>query len=243
MLVFIDESFRTSASGHELGALCGIAIPEDLMHDVATDIFNMKRNSFGDTFARERELKGAKLLKARNFPAQASAVGKASVEFVRDTLRYMARKKLVPLGVVCFNTELRTFKCDDPDRLGVTYRAIFERLDGYMTNAFPCRRAKLIFDDVDYKTNESRARTITNFFNRSVAGRGYDSIIRTPFFAVSQAENVGLQLADIVVTVCGMRFQGRQEIQPLWKILRTALFSYELEGKRHTTLKVFKDRA
>jgi hypothetical protein len=243
VLVFLDESFRRSHTGHELGALCGVAVPEDILRDVAVDVFNMKRNSFGDEFARHRELKGSQLLKPRNFRGDAGPAARASVEFVRDLMRYLARRRLVVIGVVCFDTRLRTFKCDDPDRLDVTYRALFERLDNYMVREFPNRRAKLVFDDVDYGTNANRARAITNFFNRSMVGRGYDTIIRTPFFAVSQAENVGLQLADIVTTICGMRFQGRREVHPIWTIVKQSLlYRYALGNAMHTTLKVFQDR-
>ncbi len=242
MLVFFDESFRQGIRGHQFGVLWGIAIPEELQADVAQDIHYMKRNSFGEEFARTRELKGAKLLKRRNFRPEAGARGRASVEFVRDTMRYIVRKRLVTFGIVCFDTRLRTFKCDEPDRLDPTYRALFQRLDNYMTREFPGKRAKLIFDDVDYATNANRARAITNFFNRSPVGRGYDTIIRTPFFAVSQAENVGLQLADIVTTVAAIRFEGDRQNQAMWRELHASLYRYQLGSLNHTTMKVFRER-
>jgi hypothetical protein len=75
-------------------------------------------------------------------------------------------------------------------------------------------------------------------------GRGYDTILRTPFFAVSQAENVGLQLADVVTTVVAIRFEGDRRVQPLWRIFHDdTLYTYQLGSVRHTTLKVFRDRA
>lgn len=241
MLVFFDESFRTGIRGHDYGVLWGVAIPEELHADVAQDLFNMKRNSFGDEFARNRELKGATLLKRKNLGDNASTVGRASVEFVRDIMHYMVRKKLASVGVVCFDTQLRTFKCDDPDRLDVTYRALFERLDSYMTRVYPGKRAKLVFDDVDYATNANRARAITNFFNRSPVGRGYDKIIRTPFFAVSQAENVGLQIADLATTVAAIRFGGERNAMSLWRLLSQTAYRYQIGLLRHSTVKVFRN--
>lgn len=119
----------------------------------------------------------------------------------------MKRYVLTVFGVVCFDQSLRDLRCHDPIRLEPSYRALFERIDMFMRAKFSARRAKLVFDDVDHGTNAERAASITNFFNRTNVGRGYDTIIRTPFFAVSQAQNIGLQLADVVTTICGTRFR------------------------------------
>ncbi len=243
MLVFIDETFRKSHRGHELGAICGIGIPEDLFGKVVADVFSMKWNSLGEQFAKEGELKGSQLLKNRNFSRPDLPTSKADLCFVEDLVRYINRQKLVTFGVVCFDARFRSFRCDDPHRLDVTYRALFERIDGYMRNELPSRRAKLVFDDVDYGTNKARAESITNFFNRTNVGRGYDTIIRTPFFAVSQSQNVGLQLADVVTTIYGIRFQGRREISPLFNELRKSLYRFTLGTVSVSTLRVFKDAA
>lgn len=64
-------------------------------------------------------------------------------------------------------------------------------------------------------------------------------MIRTPFFAVSQAQNVGLQLADVVTTVCGMRFAGQREIDPLFRLLGKCLSRYRLGTRRFTSLVIF----
>ncbi|MFQ5491157.1 MAG: DUF3800 domain-containing protein [Phycisphaerae bacterium] len=243
MLIFFDETFRTAKSGHQMGALCGIAIPEEAFGQTIADVYNMKYNSFGERFAKEKELKGSKLLKSQNFRPTAGEPAKASLNFVLDLIRYMGRQQFKTLGVVAFDVTLRTFKCNDPYRLELTYRSLFERIDGYMRSQFPNRRAKLVFDDVDYGTNLARAESIANFFNRTAAGRGYDTIIRTPFFSVSQAQNVGLQLADIVTTVVGMRFQGHPHAVSYWRELKKTIFRYRLGARQISTLKVFKASA
>lgn len=243
MLVFIDETFRQSSRGHELGAICGIGIPEDMFGKMVGDVFSLKWNNLGEQFAKEVELKGSELLKNRNFSRPDLPSSKADLSFVRDLVTYINRQKLVTFGVVCFDARFRSFRCDDPHRLDVTYQALFERIDGYMRNELPSRRAKLVFDDVDYGTNKARAESITNFFNRTAVGRGYDTIIRTPFFAVSQSQNVGLQLADIVTTIYGMRFQGRREIGPFFAELRKSLYRFTLGTVPVSTLRVIKDPA
>jgi len=241
MLVFLDETTRTSERGHGLGALCGIAIPEQLFADVTEDVYRMKYNSFGAGFAKERELKGSLLLKRKNFREGDQPGARAVLTFVTDLLRYIVRRQFVTFGIVCFDQSIASFRCDNPHRLDVTYRALFERLDTYMRNVFPGRHAKIVFDDVDYGTNAGRAAAITNFFNRTTTGRGYDTIIRTPFFAVSQAQNVGLQLADVVTTVYGMRFQGNRSVFPFFQILQRSLYVYQIGAQRVTTLRVFRN--
>jgi len=241
MLVFLDETTRTSERGHGLGALCGIAIPEQVFADVTADIYSMKYNSFGEQFAKERELKGALLLKRKNFRESEKPGARAALAFVTDLLHYIVRRRFVTFGIVCFGQSGASFRCDEPYRLDVTYRALFERLDTYMRNVFPGRHAKIVFDDVDYGTNAARATAITNLFNRTATGRGYDTIVRTPFFAVSQAQNVGLQLADVVTTVYGMCFQGNRLVLPFFRILRRSLYVYQIGAQRVTTLRVFRN--
>jgi hypothetical protein len=60
MLIFFDETFRDSLSysGVSFGALCGIAIPENELHRIATDIFQLKLKHFGSDFARDGENQG-----------------------------------------------------------------------------------------------------------------------------------------------------------------------------------------
>lgn len=231
MLIFFDETFRKHRSGTEFGALCGIAIPEDMLGKVIVDVYHMKHGSMGEKFAREREIKGVKLLKNKNLARFQANTGSPEVNLVIDLLRYIARQRFVTFGVVCFRAEFRTFRCADPLILDLPYRALFERIDGYMKNEYPDRRAKIVFDDVDYASNAARATSITNFFNRTAIGRGYDQIIRTPFFSVSQAQNVGLELADLVTTVYGMRFQGERRIKPMFRELKRTIYRYRL-GKR-----------
>jgi hypothetical protein len=65
MLIFFDETFRNSLSypGVSLGVLSGIAIPENELHRVATDIYQLKYKHLGAEFARDGEIKGKELLK------------------------------------------------------------------------------------------------------------------------------------------------------------------------------------
>ena len=132
--------------------------------------------------------------------------------------------------------------CDDEVNLDVTYRYLFERIDSYMKREFAGRVAKLVFDNRDHRTHEKNARAITNFFVRSPIGLGYDSILRIPFFAVSQGHNYGLQLADLITTVIALFFQGRREFKPLWQIVKGMLYMAQVGGQKQSSLKVMRDR-
>ena len=240
MLIFFDETFRKHRAGTSFGALCGIAIPEELFGTVIVDVYHLKHGSMGEQFAKERELKGTKLLKNRNLTLLQSGSRRPEVDLVFDILRYVRRQKFVTFGVVCFRAEFRTFRCADPHSLELPYRALFERIDSYMKREYPDRMAKVVFDDVDFSANANRAESITNFFNRTAIGRGFDQIIRTPFFSVSQAQNVGLQLADVVTTVYGLRFQGDARVKPLFDILKSTIYRYRLGSSAASTLRTLR---
>lgn len=96
-------------------------------------------------------------------------------------------------------------------------------------------------DNRDHTTHEANARAITNFFVKSPVGRGFDSLLRIPLFAVSQGHNYGLQLADLVTTIVALRFQGQREFDPLWDLVKEMLFTAPVAGRPQTSLKVMKD--
>ena len=125
--------------------------------------------------------------------------------------------------------------------MDVSFKYLFERIDMFMKIKHPSQLAKLVFDDRDYGINQKNARAITNFFQRSSAGLSFNSIIQTPFFAISQSQNVGLQLADFVTTVIGLRFSSHPDIAPFWNLLREAFYSYQLtNGRWVNSIKVMR---
>jgi hypothetical protein len=229
MLVFFDETFRDSLSykGASLGVLSGIAIPEQELHRVATDVYQLKYKHMGAEFARDGEIKGKELMKNWVFKLEAKGGTSRNLALARDLLAYIEAKKLTVFGCVCFEKALREFKCADVRALDMTFRYVFERIDMFMKIKFPDRRAKLIFDDRDYGINRLNAMVITNFFQRHAVGLSLDSMIKTPFFAISQAQNIGLQLADFVTTIIGLRFASHPNAAPYFSVLKRCLFTYQ----------------
>jgi hypothetical protein len=70
-----------------------------------------------------------------------------------------------------------------------------------------------------------------------------DSIIITPLFAISEAQNVGLQLADVVATTVGLRFAGSTLVKPYWNKLKPAIYRWPtVAGKMGSGLKVLRGK-
>jgi hypothetical protein len=245
MLIFFDETFRDSLKypNVALGALCGIAIPERELHRVATDVFQLKRKHLGSDFANDGEIKGKELLK--NWVLKQALRGKPSrnLQLAEDLLNYIVAKQLFIFGCVCFERGIQRFRCEDVHSLDMTFRYIFERIDMFMKIRFPDRMAKIVFDDRDYGTNDRNATAITNFFQRSSVGLSLNSIIHAPFFAISQSQNVGLQLADLVTAVIGLRFSSHPIAEKYFQIIKKAQFSYQMpNGFWMNSLKIIRAR-
>jgi hypothetical protein len=246
LLLLVDsKTFRNSLSypGASLGALCGIAIPEKQLHRVANDVFRLKLKHLGNEFARDKEIKGKDLLKNAVFKLEARGIVSRNLALATDLLRYLQAKRLYVFGCVCFEKGMQKFQCEDMRALDRTFRYVFERVDMFMKIKCRDQMAKLVFDDRDYGINRKNAEAITNFFQRSSVGLSLDSILKTPFFAISQSQNVGLQLADFVTTVIGLRFSSHPRAGRYFDMLRPCFFYYEDNGHRTSSLKVLRGKA
>lgn len=245
MLIFFDETFRDSLAhpGVTLGALCGVAIPENQLAKVSNDIYQLKYKHFGAEFARDQEIKGKELLKNYVFSLASRGIESKNLALAKDLLAYMEAKGIYVFVCACFEKRMQQFKCEDVASLDVTFRYVFERVDMFMKIKHPGRMAKIVFDDRDYGTNQQNATAITNFFVRSAYGLSLDSIIKTPFFAISQAQNVGLQLADFATTVVGLRFSSHPNAKPYFEALKRCFFSFKNnDGYWVSSLKVMRGR-
>lgn len=243
MIFFFDESFRESLAhpGVSLGALCGVGIPESQLRRVADDIYEMKHKYFDIDFARTGEIKGKEIFKNYVFALQKKGIVSKNLALGNDLVEYIYRKHLPVFGCVCFEKGMQKFQANDVTALDKTFRYLFERIDTWMKIHHPRDKALIVFDDRDYGINKKNAEAITNFFQRSSQGSAMDSIVQTPFFAISQAQNVGLQLADLVTTIIGLRFASHAAISPVFLSLKRSIPTYELsDGSKVSALKVLR---
>jgi hypothetical protein len=247
MLIFLDESFRSRSSAPDrlpFGALCGLGIPETDINRVSHEIFRLKMKHLGENYAREKEMKGTDLLKNFAFKMRANYGHSKNLALVADLVRYIKKAKLPVFGTVCFETGGNEFKCTDVTALHRAFSHLFERIDMCMRIRDSHEMAQVVFDDRDHGTNSRNATTITNFFRRSKVGRKLDRIIDAPLFGISQSQNVGLQLADLVTTIIAMRFEEHPNGREFYKLLEPAIFHWEEpKGVHHSGLRVIGDPA
>lgn len=244
MLIFLDETFRVrkSKSGEmPIGALCGVAIRERELTRVANDIFKLKQKHLGDDYAREKEMKGKDLLKKFAFKMRDEHGLSNNLALVEDLVRYIKRKKIPVFGTVCLQEDLKQFACENVTALDKTFRYLFERIDMFMRIEEKDDMAILVFDDRDHGTNLANSTAITNFFVRSPYGLTMDRILDTPFFGISQSQNVGLQLADLVTTIIGMRFEQHPNGDEFFQHLKPCIYRWqEPMGQWHSGLKIIR---
>ncbi len=243
MLVFFDETFRTYLKKDHLalGALCGIAIPEEELTNVANDIFHLKVKRFGYEFASKHEIKGKELLKNYVFKLAKRGIESKNLNLATDILEYIRAKNLKVFGCVCFSKNMQKFACDDVTSLDITFRYIFERIQMFMHTSHQNKMAKLIFDDREFSINKKNSEAITNFFLRSPYGLSMDRLIKTPFFAISQSNNIGLQLADFVTSIVGLRFSAHPEVAPWFAPLKECFFKQQVGSMLVSGLKVIRE--
>ncbi len=245
MLIFFDESFRKSESDPAvtLGGLCGIGIPERQFAIVSQDVYQLKYKHFGADFARDKEIKGKALLKNWAFKLQAKGQKSHNLDFASDLLAYIVAKHLPIFGCICFEKDMQKFQVDNVIALDRTFKFLFERVDTFMKRQHPGEMACLVFDDRAYGINHKNSTAITNFLQRSSAGLAMDSIVRTPFFAISQAQNIGIQLADFVTAVISSQFAGNQNVTSYYERLKKAVPHWQsVDGHHVTGLKVIHER-
>ena len=244
MLIFFDESFRASRkhANISLGVMCGIAIPEQDLARVARDVYALKVKHLGGNYGAEREIKGKELFKPFAFNLEQKGIRSKNLALASDLLDYIDARGLKVFGCVCFERRIQKFEIANVALLDKTFRYIFERVDMFMKLHHPKDMAILVFDDREFDTNNKNSEAITKFFQRSARGLTMDSIVATPFFAISQAQNVGLQLADFIATIVGLRFASHDRISPWFDRLRPHFFQYtNQQGMRISGLKVLRD--
>jgi hypothetical protein len=112
MLIFFDETFRVSERNPaiSLGALCGIALPEDHLARIAQDVFALKRKHLGADYANEKEIKGKDIFKNFAFKLEQRGIRSNNLAFANDLLDYVHQRKLRVFGCVCFEKNCRNLR-------------------------------------------------------------------------------------------------------------------------------------
>ena len=245
MLIFLDKTFRVrlDKNGREIpfGALCGVGIPIESYSKIANAVFKLKLETMGKEYAEDKEIKGKKLLNNRTFRLMEAnpEEPQKNIQFVSDLIDVLRRNKLPVFGCVCYDQQHRDFTCENDALLDSTFKSLCERINMYMKREHQDKKAILVFDNRDSGTDERNARAVTNFLVRSGNGRTMrSSILEVPMFAISQANNVGLQLADLVTTIIGIYATGESGVSDLYNQLHRQFYSWKDNyGRAMSTLR------
>jgi len=243
MLVFLDESFRRNTRNNaDLACLCGVGVPEPTLPDYLQAVYEARKGYHGVVLGEDDELKGKYLLNRPVLNEMDKRGYSYKWNLVEELLQVSLRHDVIVFGVVNFDPRWRTLVSADETSLDQPFRRLFQRIDSCMKRQHVGQYAKLIFDNRQHAQNAMNSRAITNFLTRSTLGSSFDTIIKVPFFGVSEAQNYGLQMADIVTTVVSLKFAGERRIDPLWRLIKRMLYRYEVDGRGFTTLAVLRAR-
>ncbi len=245
MLVFIDETFRKFQTRQgetvDFGALCGVGIPISDYAKIANAVFKLKLQCGGREYAEQCEIKGKELISPRIFRLLETEPSKVEkkIEFVKGILNILAVNKLTVFGCVCFDQRFYKFTSANDTALANTFKSLSERINMFMKREHHDKKAVIVFDNRDTGTNERNARAMTNYFVRSRNGNNMrSSILEVPLFAISQANNIGLELADLVTTIIGLYAAGEPGVMDIYNILHKRIYTWKDNmGRKMSTLR------
>lgn len=185
-------------------------------------MYNLKTKHLGHGFGNS-ELKGKELLKNYLFKLEAQGIESKGLNLVRDILSYMQMLGTNFFASIVFSKEELDLSCANVNQLERPFFFLFERIDLFMKENYPGLMATLVFDDRGLQFNTKISKSVHNFFHKSRTGQSFDSIIKSPVFALS-SDNVGLQMADLGAYILGSRFTGDKKRIEFFKKMKELQF-------------------
>jgi hypothetical protein len=240
MLFFIDESWQLASNGVDrIGVLSVTPIKSQDFNECSKHIHSLKLNRLGYERA-SKEIKGKEFLSNYHFDElESKGIASNMLNLIRDVLDHMR-----VLGVCFFASIVSSPKeidlaCANVNQLERPFYFLFERIDLFMKEKYPDRKATLIFDDRGLKTNEKISKSVSNFLHKSRTGQSFDNIIKAPFFAIS-SENIGIQIADVAAYILGAEYTGNKKKIEFYKKIKELEFHsttlFDINGKMQPRL-------
>lgn len=223
MLFFIDESWQSTYNNkYKVGVLSAVQIKSHDFNDCSKQVYSLKVKHLGNR-AGDIEIKGREILRNYLFELESKGIPSKELNLARDILNYMKTLGIRLFASVVFSKEEVDLVCANVNQLERPFFFLFERIDLFMKENYPGLMAKLIFDDRGIQFNKKISKSVSNFFHKSNIGQSFSAIIKVPFFAIS-AENVGIQMADIVAHILGSRFTGDKKQIEFFKRVKNLEF-------------------
>ena len=229
MLVFCDESWKETTDGKKVGTLAAVAIPRADYNSIEDRVFLLAQKYFGFKNAREKEIKGKRLLTSYEYNREAKGHVSLKLAFARELMEEMRARKLAAFASVVFSEREVELLCEESDRLDRPYSFLLERAQGHVSEVGSDCRGALVFDDRGLLLNKRVAEAYRNFLTRSRVGRSFEGLLRSPFFAYSHC-CTGLQLADLLCTVVN-RYHTERDASPHIRTLYSLARDMEWRAK------------
>ncbi len=209
MLFFIDESWQSTDNGrYKVGVLCAIPINDQDFNDYSRQIFGIKVKHLSPQGAK-RELKGSAIFNRFKFKLEQDNIESTELNLAREIFSHAKNQNIKVFASVTFAKDEIDLACANENQIERPFYYLFERIDLFMKENYPTLIAKLIFDDRGTQTNQRISKSLSNFFHKCSIGRGFDTILKVPFFAISN-ENSGIQLADMIGHIIGRYHTGNK---------------------------------
>jgi len=221
MLVYVDESYKTSSTPNCKSTFAAVCMREDRYRAFDTEFFRLKRYFFKIAEPFQLELKGRLLLSEDKIGLPRNR------EFIRQLMALMREFGVVPFAVVQPGSfQLSALK---PDYLPTLYRGVLRRIDRYMQDRFPKYHGVLFFDGIDHGTNQKIAVAFNNYMFRHGAGSQLQHVVPVPNFSDSIV-TPGVQLADVVAYCVNERYisYGKPgHLEDFFQEFRNMSFTYQ----------------
>jgi hypothetical protein len=242
MYVFIDESFRENGStGRRVGVLGALCVPDDQVATLQQLVYAVRRPYHDVVLGEHQELKAKQLLSRSTRRAVERDGVSVKWSLAEDLVNRCMHAGFSVAGVVSFDDGENTFLCHDEHSLDRTLHRLIQRLGQIAQARTPDEQVLLVFDDRGHRTNKRNAMAITNYLVKSKPGRR-SPIVPYPVFAVSEAHNYPLQVADLVTAIIAMHYNGDAWIEPLWRVVRAMTHRSRRGVRTWTSIAVLREK-
>jgi hypothetical protein len=164
-------------------------------------LHNLRRDIFGDVgLGLEKKWKASAILNERTYRRE-----RKKWEYVEGVVDLGSSLPVVSLFVVMYRPTQAAVVA--PDSLPPHVRLLLQRMEAFMADKMPERKAIVVFDSQNPKADALISEAVTNYLFRTVSGRAWRHLLETPLF-VESSILPGIQIADLFVS-CVRQFHEK----------------------------------
>lgn len=235
MLIFIDESGQPRPTDPSpFAVLAAIALKSEHSRDFSREIFNLKKGFKGIENPYDWEIKGNKLIGSKYITPRTR-------EFIEELFALCRECEVVAFASIMERPKDTTLDIGIDPHIHTLYKFLMRRVNKFVLENFPERRAVFLFDSQDDRSNKRLAIRFTDFLYKTKKGWEFKNILDTPFFVNSEM-TPGIQIADLFAYIINKRFQQKKKrpIEKYYQEIKGLQFEWESEEKEDLVLRGIK---